>query len=80
MPILKILIYSQGAYFHWENDIILVLKIFWMSIYYYFFLGYFTQFEKNCQKMGKIHQLFETTKVFFKNPGGWGFASRQWMA
>jgi hypothetical protein len=51
-----------------------------MSIYYYFFLGYFTQFEKNCQKMGKIHQLFETTKVFFKNPGGWGFASRQWMA
>jgi hypothetical protein len=27
-----------------------------------FFPGYGTKFEKNCQKLGKFHQLFETTK------------------
>jgi hypothetical protein len=40
MPVLKIFI-CQGDYFHWENDIILVLKSFWISINFFFFAWLF---------------------------------------
>jgi hypothetical protein len=52
MPILKIFI-RQGGYFHWENDIILVLKSFWISIIFFSWLFYF-----NLNKIAKKWEIF----------------------
>jgi hypothetical protein len=55
MLILKIFVCQQGGYFHWEKDIILVLKRFWMSIELLFFgLVILLNLKKNCKKWGKL--------------------------
>jgi hypothetical protein len=58
MPILKIFI-RQGGYFHWENDIILVLKSF--SIFIKVFLAWLFYFNLN-----KIAKKWEKLTNFLK--------------
>jgi hypothetical protein len=66
MPILKIFICRQGGYFHWENDIILVLKIFWMSILFYFCLIILLNLKKNSKKGEKFTNFLKP-----QNKNGW---------
>jgi hypothetical protein len=47
-------------------------KISDVHLTFFFWPGYFTECEKICQKMGKIHQLFETTKQTKKTLVGGG--------
>jgi len=45
-----------------------------------FFLVILLNLKKTAKKWEKFTNFLKPQKYFLKNPGGWGFASRQWMA